>query len=87
MVDAMRPIASTHGVSVARIALAWLLHQKAVMSVIVGAKTVDQLSDNLAATEIKLRPDELATLDKASSLPAEYPQWMLNRQHTGRVPA
>lgn len=87
VVDAMRPIANTHGVSVARIALAWLLHQKAVMSVIVGAKTADQLNDNLAATEIKLRPDELATLDKASALPIEYPQWMLNRQHTGRVPA
>lgn len=87
VVDAMRPIANTHGVSVARIALAWLLHQKAVMSVIVGAKTVEQLKDNLAATEIKLSADELTALDKASALPIEYPQWMLNRQHTGRVPA
>jgi aryl-alcohol dehydrogenase-like predicted oxidoreductase len=87
IVDVMRPIANAHGVSVARIALAWLLQQKAVMSVIVGAKTVEQLNDNLAATEITLSADELATLDKASALPLEYPQWMLNRQHTGRVPA
>lgn len=87
VIDAMRPIAKAHGVSVARIALAWLLHQKAVMSIIVGAKTVEQLNDNLAATDIKLAPDELAALDKASALRVEYPQWMLNRQHTGRVPA
>jgi len=87
VVDAMRPIADAHRVSVARIALAWLLHQKSVMSVIVGAKTVEQLSDNLAAIEIRLTADELAALDKASALPIEYPQWMLNRQHTGRVPA
>lgn len=87
VIDAMRPIAKAHGVSVARIALAWLLHQKAVMSIIVGAKTVEQLNDNLAATDIKLAPDELAALDKASALRVEYPQWMVNRQHTGRVPA
>lgn len=87
IVDAIRPIAEAHGVSVARIALAWLLHQKAVMSVIVGAKTIAQLDDNLAATDITLSADELATLDKASALAREYPQWMLDRQHGDRVPA
>ncbi len=87
IVDVIRPIAEAHGVSVARIALAWLLHQKAVMSVIVGAKTITQLDDNLAATEITLSADELATLDKASALAREYPQWMLDRQHGDRVPA
>ncbi len=87
VVDAMRPIAAAHQVSVARIALAWLLHQKAVMTVIVGAKTVEQLNDNLAATEIKLSADELATLDKASALKSEYPQWMLERTFAGRIPA
>ena len=87
IVDVIRPIAAAHGVSVARIALAWLLHQKAVMSVIVGAKTVTQLDDNLAATEIQLSADELATLDKASALKREYPQWMLDRQHGDRLPA
>jgi aryl-alcohol dehydrogenase-like predicted oxidoreductase len=87
LVDVIRPIADKHGVSVARIALAWLLHQKAVMSVIIGAKSITQLDDNLAATEIVLSADELATLDKASTLPREYPQWMLDRQHGDRVPA
>jgi aryl-alcohol dehydrogenase-like predicted oxidoreductase len=87
IVDVIRPIAEAHGVSVARIALAWLLHQKAVMSVIIGAKTVIQLDDNLAATEIQLSVEELATLDKASALAREYPQWMLDRQHGDRLPA
>jgi len=85
VIDAMRPIAEARGVSVARIALAWLLHQRAVSSVIVGAKRVDQLADNIAATEIDLTGDELAKLDEASRLPAEYPGWMLERQGSYRA--
>ena len=80
VIDAMRPIAESHGVSVARIALAWLLHQKAVTSVIVGAKRPDQLEDNLGAVDVKLSDEELKTLDAVSALPAEYPGWMLERQ-------
>jgi aryl-alcohol dehydrogenase-like predicted oxidoreductase len=79
-IDAMRPIAQAHGVSVAQIALAWLLHQPQVTSVIVGAKRPDQLADNLAATGVRLRADELAQLDAVSRLPAEYPGWMFERQ-------
>jgi len=86
VVDAMRPIAERHDVSVARVALAWLLHRKGVMSVIVGAKTEEQLRDNLAATDLKLDESELAALDKASALKPEYPQWMFERQGAGRVP-
>jgi aryl-alcohol dehydrogenase-like predicted oxidoreductase len=63
VVDAMRPIAEAHGASVARVALAWLLQRKAVMSVIVGAKTIEQLDDNLAAAKLTLGADESATLD------------------------
>jgi aryl-alcohol dehydrogenase-like predicted oxidoreductase len=87
IVDAIRPIAEAHGVSVARIALAWLLHQKAVMTVIVGAKSIAQLDDNLAAGDIQLSAEELSTLEKASAPAREYPQWMLDRQHGDRVPA
>jgi aryl-alcohol dehydrogenase-like predicted oxidoreductase len=87
VIDSIKPIAKAHGVSVARIALAWLLHQKPITSVIVGAKSIEQLEDNLAATEVQLSPDELATLDKVSALRPEYPQWMLARQHGDRVPA
>ena len=76
----MRTIAESKGVSVAQIALAWLLHQKAVTSVIVGAKRVDQLNDNIAATGIRLSEDELKKLDAVSALPGEYPGWMLERQ-------
>jgi len=79
-VDAMRSIADKKGVSVAQIALAWLLHKPVVTSVIVGAKRVDQLDDNVAATKVKLSAEELAVLDDVSQLPAEYPGWMLARQ-------
>ena len=84
-VDAMRPIAEAHGVSVAQIALAWLLHRPQVTSVIVGAKRPDQLADNLAATAVVLSDDELQALDAVSALPAEYPGWMLERQGEYRI--
>jgi len=79
-IDVMRNIAKTKAVSVAQIAIAWLLHQNVVTSVIIGAKRPDQLEDNLAATKVALTADELAALDKASALPPEYPGWMLERQ-------
>lgn len=85
-VDAMRPIAKAHNVSVARVALAWLLHQPAVASVIIGAKTQQQLADNIAATELRLKETELKTLNEASQLPQEYPGWMFARQNQDRVP-
>jgi len=79
-IDAMRPMAQARGVSVAQIALAWLLHQPQVTSVIVGAKRPDQLADNLAATSVRLSDQELKVLDAVSQLPAEYPGWMFQRQ-------
>jgi len=85
-VDVMRPIATAHGVSVARIALAWLLHQPAVASVIVGAKTKQQLADNIAASGLQLSESELKSLDLASQLPPEYPGWMFARQNMDRFP-
>jgi len=80
VIDAMRPLAEARGVSVAQIALAWLLHQPQVTSVIVGAKRPDQLADNIAATKVTLMAEELKTLGDASALPAEYPGWMFERQ-------
>jgi len=80
LIEAMRAIAQANGCSVAQVALAWLLHQDVVTSVIVGAKRVDQLADNIAATKVRLDGDALATLDDLSRLPAEYPGWMLERQ-------
>jgi len=84
VIAAMRPIAQAHGVSVARIALAWLLHQPVVTSVIVGAKRLDQLEDNIAATSVTLSTDQLAGLDAASRLPTEYPGFMLEFQGKAR---
>ncbi|WP_445679944.1 aldo/keto reductase [Radicibacter daui] len=83
-IDAMRPTAEARGVSVARIALAWLLHRQSVMSVIIGAKNTDQLADNLAATEIRLTAEEMTALDSVSALPPEYPGWMIARQSGDR---
>ncbi|WP_434667747.1 aldo/keto reductase [Klebsiella sp. B345] len=79
-IDVMREIAGAKGVSVAQVALAWLLHQPAVSSVIIGAKRREQLADNLAAVDIRLSQEELAQLDAVSALPREYPGWMLERQ-------
>ncbi|EPH2696369.1 aldo/keto reductase [Klebsiella aerogenes] len=79
-IDVMQVIAEAKGVSVAQIALAWLLHQPAVTSVIIGAKRAEQLQDNIAATAIRLSEDELRQLDAVSALPREYPGWMLERQ-------
>ncbi|GHA99362.1 aldo/keto reductase [Modicisalibacter luteus] len=83
-IDVMRRIAESRSVSVAQVALAWLLHQPAVTSVIVGAKRVDQLDDNIAASEVRLSDEELVELDAVSALPAEYPGWMLERQGEAR---
>jgi aryl-alcohol dehydrogenase-like predicted oxidoreductase len=71
---------------VARVALAWLLQRNGVMSVIIGAKTIEQLEDNLAAAELTLTPEEIAKLDEVSTLKPEYPGWTLARQAEGRVP-
>lgn len=79
-IEVMRGMADKKGVSVVQIARAWLLHQQVVTRVIVGAKRMDQLDDNLAATTVSLGDDELAALDKVSALPPEYPGWMIEHQ-------
>jgi aryl-alcohol dehydrogenase-like predicted oxidoreductase len=85
IVDALREAASGHGVSAARVALAWLLARPAVTSVILGARKPEQLDDNLAAVRVKLRRDELDRLDAVSAIPDEYPGWMLKRGATDRA--
>lgn len=85
-VEVMREVGAAHGTSVARVALAWLLAKPHVMSVIIGAKNVEQLDDNLAAVDLSLTAEEMARLDEVSELPSEYPGWMFARQGGGRVP-
>ncbi|TLV00852.1 aldo/keto reductase [Dyadobacter luticola] len=87
IIDVIQPIAEAHGVSVAQIALSWLLHQKAVTSVIIGAKKPEQLADNIAATSVVLTAGDLAKLDEISKLKPEYPQWMFERQGRDRIPS
>jgi aryl-alcohol dehydrogenase-like predicted oxidoreductase len=73
----LQELAPAHNASVARLALAWLLHQPGVTSVILGARTMEQLEDNLQAAEVAFSPEELQRLGEASALPLEYPGWML----------
>jgi aryl-alcohol dehydrogenase-like predicted oxidoreductase len=79
-IDAMRPMAAERQISVAQIALAWLLSKPYVSSVIIGAKSMDQLRDNIASTRVQLTDAELGTLEEVSRLPPEYPGWMLALQ-------
>jgi aryl-alcohol dehydrogenase-like predicted oxidoreductase len=85
ILDVMAPIAKAHDCSPARISLAWLLSKPVVTSVIIGAKRLDQLQDNLAADDLHLTPDEIKQLDDVSALPPEYPGWMLPRQGASRL--
>jgi aryl-alcohol dehydrogenase-like predicted oxidoreductase len=78
IVDVMREIGSAKGASIAQIALAWLLHQPFVTSVIIGAKKESQLKDNLGAADVKLNASEMKKLDEVSKLAPEYPGWMQN---------
>jgi aryl-alcohol dehydrogenase-like predicted oxidoreductase len=83
-VDAMRPMAAARQVSVAQIALAWLLSKPFVTTVIIGAKSMEQLQDNVASTRVRLDDAELKLLDEVSALPPEYPGWMLAFQGQAR---
>ncbi|MCU1222292.1 MAG: Aryl-alcohol dehydrogenase [Edaphobacter sp.] len=85
ILDVMAPIAKAHDCSPARISLAWLLAKPVVTSVIIGAKRLDQLQDNLAAVDLMLTEDEIKQLDEVSALPPEYPGWMLPFQSANRL--
>ncbi|MEZ4885558.1 MAG: aldo/keto reductase [Chitinophagales bacterium] len=86
IIDVMLEVGENHGVSAARVALAWMLSKKAVTSIIIGAKRISQLKDNLAATELQLSVEDLERLDEVSALSPEYPAWMIEMQNQGRLP-
>ena len=79
ILEAARPIAEARGTTLPRVMLAWLLAQDFVTSVIIGAKRMNQLEDNLGAAELQLSGDEVARLSAASELPVEYPGWYLKQ--------
>ena len=76
ILDAIGPIAQAHGVTVPQIALAWILANDAVTSVIIGARKLSQLDDNLKAVDVRLTAGDLKALDEVSKLTPEYPEWM-----------
>ncbi|MBC7572630.1 MAG: aldo/keto reductase [Spirosoma sp.] len=84
IIEVMQTVAEEHNVSVAQIALAWVLAKPGVTSVIIGAKNTDQLLDNIAATGVKLTEEQLTKLDEVSATPKPYPQWMIDRQGNDR---
>jgi aryl-alcohol dehydrogenase-like predicted oxidoreductase len=86
IIESMQAIATRTKATVAQIALAWLLHQPSVTSVIIGAKKESQLKDNLASVDVKLEAGDLEQLDKVSQLAPEYPSWMFGLQSSDRRP-
>ena len=85
IIDVMAELGKTHNASVAQVALAWLLHQKVVSSVIIGVKNEAQLKDNLKSTEITFTEDGLRKLDEVSKLDPEYPGWMVDFMQQDRI--
>jgi len=85
VLEALGEVAQEQQVSVARVALAWLLHQRVTTSVIIGARDEAQLRDNLAAPALQLSASQLERLDKASALPPEFPGWMITLQARDRL--
>jgi aryl-alcohol dehydrogenase-like predicted oxidoreductase len=86
-VDVLVEIAEGHGVSPARVALAWLLARPGITSVIVGARTDEQLADNLAAAELTLSPEEMSRLEAVSRPALIYPFWHQRKTASDRLSA
>jgi len=84
-IEAAVAIGEEHKVSAAQVALAWLMSRPAVTSVIVGARTTEQLRDNLAARDLELSPEEIARLDEVSGEPLRYPHWHQAKTSSDRL--
>ena len=86
-VDVLVEIAEDHGVSPARVAIAWLLGRPGVTTVITGARTDEQLADNLAAVELALSHEEMNRLEEISRPPLIYPFWHQRKKAADRLSA
>ena len=84
--DVLESISAEIGHSIPRVALAWLLSRPTISSIVIGARNVTQLRDNLAATEVKLSPDQIAKLDLASQVRPAYPYWHQRATFLSRNP-
>ena len=85
IIDAAVEIGDAHGVSAAQVSLAWLLQRPGVCSVIVGARTDEQLADNLKAADLELTDEEVARLDEVSQPPLIYPHWHQTKTAVDRL--
>ncbi|MQM38788.1 Aldo-keto reductase IolS [wastewater metagenome] len=83
-IDTLEAIAGETGSTIPRVALAWLLAQPGVSSVIVGAKRMEQLEDNLEAAELTLSDEQIRRLDEVTRPDPIYPAWMVERQNASR---
>jgi aryl-alcohol dehydrogenase-like predicted oxidoreductase len=84
-IEVLVEIGEGHGVSAAQVALAWLLGRPGVVSLIIGARTDEQLADNLAAAELALSDDEISRLEEVSRPPLIYPHWHQARTAADRL--
>lgn len=85
IIEVMQKIAIEKGISVAQIALAWLLKKSSVSSIIIGAKRKEQLLDNLGSINVEFTTQEMQTLDEVSATIKPYPIWMVERQSVDRI--
>ena len=87
IIDVMADIARARGVTIPQVALNWILRKPGITSLVVGATKASQLSDNLAAVEWTLEPEEVARLDTVSAREKPYPSWhMINVAGDRRLP-
>ncbi|KAJ3095286.1 hypothetical protein HDU97_007108, partial [Phlyctochytrium planicorne] len=77
-IDAIHSVAAAHKVPVSAVSLRWLMQKPTVTAPIIGARTIQQLEENLQAANFELSKEEMAVLDKASDLPVPYPNSVIN---------
>lgn len=85
ILDVLAPMAEKKSISISQLALAWLLHQEVVSSVIIGATKIHQIEDNLKSADIIITTDELNQLNEASKLPVEYLENVIEIMTAGRI--
>jgi aryl-alcohol dehydrogenase-like predicted oxidoreductase len=86
VVETLQEVARSHNASPARVALAWTLGRPAVSSVIIAARKLDQLEDNISAVDLRLSDEDVRLLDAASDPGIPYPKWMVLQLDTAEDP-
>ncbi|ADQ15996.1 aldo/keto reductase [Leadbetterella byssophila DSM 17132] len=85
LVDVMKEIGQQYDATVAQVALAWVRQQPGITSTIIGAKSINQLKDNIQSVTINLSAEDLKKIDAISPLPLQYPGWMVQSQRAYRI--